>query len=311
MGSPEISRRRLGAMLAMAGLAPALPVAAVDLPDPPPADPTKTQGYLRRLTVQAKINGQGPYPFLVDTGANASVISSELAAVLDLPISGSASLHGIAGVETVGTVKVQTIAVGRRTRRDLTLSVLPGRFVQAPGVLGLDWLGEQGLVLDFARNQMRVGSIAPTTDEFSVSVPVKARPSGLHLIDAAVGGSAVLAFIDTGSTTTVGNMALMRQAMRGRNVTGDWADIQLMSLTGQTLEGRLAALKTLSLGPIRIRDVPVVFGPVHTFEYWDLVHRPAILIGIDILNAFESVALDFTRGQVHFRLSSNRAAGTT
>jgi hypothetical protein len=51
--------------------------------------------------------------------------------------------------------------------------------------------------------------------------------------------------------------------------------------------------------------VPVVFGPVHTFEYWGLVDRPAILIGIDVLNAFESVALDFTRGQVHFRLSSS------
>jgi predicted aspartyl protease len=313
--SPEISRRRLAAMLAMAGLAPALPAAALDLPDPgPPADPTKVQGFTRRLTVQATINGHGPYPFLVDTGANASVISSELAALLNLPTSGSVSLHGIAGVETVGTVKVQTVTVGRRVRRDLTLSVLPGRFVQAPGVLGLDWLGGQGLILDFARDQMRVGSVPPTTDEYTVSVPVKARRSGLHLIDAAAAGAPVLAFIDTGSTTTVGNMALMRQAMRGRNVTGDWADIKLVSLTGQTLEGRLAALKNLSLGTITIRDVPVVFGPIHTFEYWGLVQRPAILIGIDILNAFETVALDFTRGQVHFRLSStsaNRAAGTS
>ncbi len=145
MDSPEFSRRRLAALLAMAGLAPALPAAALDLPGAaPPVDPTKVQGFTRRLTVQAKINGRGPYPFLVDTGANASVISSELAALLDLPTSGSVSLHGIAGVEQVGTVKIQTIAVGRRIRRDLTVSVLPGRFVQAPGVLGLDWLGGQG-----------------------------------------------------------------------------------------------------------------------------------------------------------------------
>jgi hypothetical protein len=53
--------------------------------------------------------------------------------------------------------------------------------------------------------------------------------------------------------------------------------------------------------------VPVVFGPVHTFDYWGLSDRPAILIGIDVLNVFESVALDFTRGQVHFRLSSSSA----
>ncbi len=151
MDSPEFSRRRLAVLLAVAGLAPALPAAALDLPGASClADPTKVQGVTRRLTVQAEINGRGPYPFLVDTGANASVISSELAALLDLPTSGSVSLHGIAGVEQVGTVKIQTIAVGRRVRRDLTVSVLPGRFVQAPGVLGLDWLGGQGLVLDFA-----------------------------------------------------------------------------------------------------------------------------------------------------------------
>lgn len=303
MDGPELSRRRLAVMLAMTGLEPALPAAALDLPDPSTlTEPTKTQRFQRRLTVQARINGQGPYAFLVDTGANASVISSELAAQLNLQISGSATLHGIAGVETVETVKVDSIAVGRRVRRDLTLSVLPGRFVEGAGVLGLDWLGGQGLVLDFARDQMRVGSISPPIDDYTVSVPVKARPSGLHLIEARVASASALAFIDTGSTTTVGNMALMRLAMHYRSVTSEWADIQLMSLTGQTVEGRLAALKTLGLGQITLRNVPVVFGPVHTFEYWGLVRRPAILIGIDILNAFQTVALDFTRGQVHFRL---------
>ena len=189
-------------------------------------------------------------------------------------------------------------------RRDLTLSVLPGRFIQAPGILGLDWLGSQGLVLDFARDQMRLGSIAPMTDEMTVSVPIKARRNGLHLIEASVAGAAVLAFLDTGSTTTVGNAALMAQAIRRRSVTTDWADIELLSLTGQTITGRLAALKRVSLGRVTLGNVPVVFGPIHTFTYWGLVDRPALLIGMDILNAFESVALDFNRGQVHFRLSS-------
>ncbi|MGH1557988.1 aspartyl protease family protein [Caulobacter segnis] len=36
----------------------------------------------KRLTVKALINGQGPFAFLVDTGANSSVIASELAAQL-------------------------------------------------------------------------------------------------------------------------------------------------------------------------------------------------------------------------------------
>jgi predicted aspartyl protease len=315
MDSPALSRRRLAAMLAL-GLGPALhagPSAARDLPDPPPdplVEKTKTS-VDRRLTVQVLINDAGPYPFLVDTGANASVISKELAVSLDLPRREPVNFHSIAGSELVETVGVDRISVGRRTRRSMRMSVLPSRYIRSAGVLGLDWLGTQALVLDFARRQMRLGSVVNRSDSLSVTVPVVAQHSGLHLIDASVVGASVLAFLDTGSTTTVGNMALMNQTLRRRTASRDWADIQLLSLTGQVLQGRLAALKSLELGNLKLGNVPVVFGPVHTFEYWGLVDKPAILIGVDVLDVFESVALDYTRGQVHFRLpssSSNREA---
>jgi predicted aspartyl protease len=308
MDSLALSRRRLAAMLAL-GFGTTLPAAASaarDLPDPPPDSQVETtrKSVDRRLTVQVMINGAGPYPFLVDTGANASVISKELAANLDLPRREPATLHSIAGAETVQTVGVDRISVGRRTRRNMRMSVLPGRHIRGEGVLGLDWLGTQGLVLDFARRQMRLGSVVHRSDSLSVTVPVVSQRNGLYLIDASVVGASVLAFLDTGSTTTVGNMALMEQTLRRRAASRDWADIQLLSLTGQVLQGRLAALKSLELGNLKLGNVPVVFGPVHTFEYWGLVDKPAILIGVDVLNVFESVALDFTRRQVHFRLPS-------
>jgi predicted aspartyl protease len=303
-------------MLAL-GLGGALPATAMaaplDLPDLPP-DPLVEQTKKtvdRRLTVQATINGAGPYPFLVDTGANASVISKELAASLDLPRRTPVTFHSIAGAEVVETVGVDRLSVGRRTHRGMRMSVLPSRYIRGAGVLGLDWLGTQGLVLDFARNQMRLGSVVRRSDSLSVTVPIISQRSGLHLIDASVVGASVTAFLDTGSTTTVGNTALMHQTLRRRAASRDWADIQLLSLTGQVLQGRLAALKSLELGNLKLGNVPVVFGPVHTFEYWGLTDKPAILIGVDVLDVFESVALDFNRGQVHFRLpssSTNRQA---
>lgn len=308
MDSLALSRRRLAAMLAL-GLGAPMPnavAAARNLPDPPrePLVETTKTSVDRRLTVEATINGAGPYAFLVDTGANASVISRELAANLNLPRREPVLLHSIAGAELVQTVGVDRVAVGRRTHRGMRMSVLPGRHIRGDGVLGLDWLGTQGLVLDFARRQMRLGSVAQRSDSLSVTVPVISQRNGLHLIDASVSGASVLAFLDTGSTTTVGNKALMEQTQRRRSASRDWADIQLLSLTGQVLQGRLAALKSLELGNLKLGHVPVVFGPVHTFEYWGLTEKPAILIGVDILNVFESVALDFTRRQVHFRLPS-------
>src|SRR5438309_10245106 len=54
-----------------------------------------------RMTVAVRLSGEGPYRFLVDTGADRSAISSELAARLTLKPGESASLHSVSGVSTV------------------------------------------------------------------------------------------------------------------------------------------------------------------------------------------------------------------
>ncbi|TCS15888.1 retroviral-like aspartic protease family protein [Caulobacter sp. BK020] len=313
MANVPISRRNLAIALSCVAF-PGLALADQQQPPPVTTAPTRVLDSARRLTVQVFLNDQGPFSFLVDTGANASVISSALASQLSLPAGKEVNLHGIAGVQVVGTVTIDRVRVGRRERRDLVLSVLPDRHLSAPGILGMDWLGSQGLTLDVAGRQMHVGASLPKTDEYSVSVPAKIQRSGLSLIEALAGGVRTLCFLDTGSTTTVGNQALMDAAVRKREITSDWADLQLVSLTGQTLAGRLAALKRLRFGSIALVNLPVVFGPVHTFDYWGISDRPALLLGMDVLSIFQTVSLDYRRGAVHFQLSSttvDRGAATS
>ena len=50
-----------------------------------------------RMTVPVMINGQGPFDFVVDTGADRTVISEELAKQLNLPQTGTATLHAMGG----------------------------------------------------------------------------------------------------------------------------------------------------------------------------------------------------------------------
>jgi predicted aspartyl protease len=298
----SISRRHLAAALSALAL-PSVAWANQQTPQPGAGEATRVLDGARRLTVQVYLNEQGPYAFLVDTGANASVISSVVMEQLGLPSGPNVTLHGIAGVQTVGPVMLDKVRVGHREREGLMLSVLPDRYLSAPGILGMDWLGNQGLTLDVAGKRMHVGASLPKTDEYSISVPAKLQRSGLTLIEALAAGVPTLAFLDTGSTTTVGNQALMDAAIRQHGVTSDWTDLQLISLTGQTLTGRLAALKRLTLGTISLMNLPVVFGPVHTFDYWGISDRPALLLGMDVLNIFETVSLDSRRGAVHFQLS--------
>src|SRR5881275_935371 len=55
----------------------------------------------QRMTVPVRVSGTGPYRFLVDTGADRTAISRELAARLRLVAGDSAELHSIARVSTV------------------------------------------------------------------------------------------------------------------------------------------------------------------------------------------------------------------
>ena len=258
----------------------------------------------RRLTVQVMVNGQGPFSFMVDTGANRSVISSETADRLGLVRREKVALHGIAGVQDVDTVIVEEVRVGRRVNRDMVLSVLPEAHLGATGLLGLEWLGANSLMLDYRGRRMQVGSALPLPNEQTVVVKARTQRSGLTLIDAHIPGRSIMAFLDSGSTTTVGNLALLREARAHDAVIGETVDIELRSVTGQTLPGRIVVLRSLTLGKMILRHVPLVIGPVHTFDYWGMRDKPALLIGSDILHKFDSIAMDFKRGEIRFQISA-------
>ena len=183
------------------GLLALTPCGVLALDTPPASKPYDSLRYLdpmRRLTVQVSINDQGPFNFMVDTGANSSVISSQIADRLGLARQRRVQLHGIAGVQTVDTVKVDSLRVGRRVQREMELSVLPAADLGAAGILGLEWLGDNSLMLDYGERRMRVGAALPLPDERTIVVKAHTRRSGLTLIQAHIPGQMLKAFIDSG-----------------------------------------------------------------------------------------------------------------
>ncbi len=95
------------------------------------------------MTVAIHVNGAGPYGFVVDTGANQSVISSELALQLSLPTGPNAPLNGVAGIQASSPNHQQPLLseVGKRLLPGQTLSVLPQAGIGGAGMLGLDAIG--------------------------------------------------------------------------------------------------------------------------------------------------------------------------
>lgn len=296
----DAARRAFIGFLASAAL-PGRAAFALQRPATDVADPLRYLDAANRLSVETFVNGQGPFAFLVDTGATTSVISTELADQLGLARRESGRLHSIAGEQAVTMARVASLAVGRRDRRDIAVALLPKAQLRMDGILGLEWLGHASLLLDYKRRRMVVGEALPLPDDQTVTVNAKLERSGLILIDASIPRQRVLAFVDSGSTTTAGNMALMEAARRGQALIGGSGPTELFSVTGQVLEGRSAVLSRLRLGPMTLRNLSVVIGAIHTFEYWGVEDRPAVVIGTDVLRAFDSVAIDLKRNEVRFR----------
>ena len=298
-----ISRRTVWGLAGAFAASPALALNAGPDPAAPLADQLKVLDPALRLTVEVLINGRGPYPFIVDTGANSSVISSELANEIGLERGAAVQLHGIAGPGMADSTIVDSLQVGRRRRERVVLSVVPGRQLGATGILGLDWLGAQNLMLDYRKKRMTVDAALPTKDSRTYAVPARTQRNGITLVEAVVLSMRLPAFIDSGATNTVGNLAFYEEGRRAGAIGSEFLSLELHSVTGQMMPGRLALLKTLIIGGMLLRNVPVVFGPIHTFNFWGMSEKPAILIGTDILQRFDSIAMDFKRGEIRFQLS--------
>jgi predicted aspartyl protease len=267
----------------------------------PPADIGVFTDLYRRMTAPVRINGQGPFAFVVDTGANRSVVSAELAAQLALPRGPDQSLNDAAGVRSAPAVSAR-LAVGGREARELVLSVLPAETIGGQGMLGLDRLADQRLTLDFQGQQLRIeGAHGSARDPLDVVVRARRKSGQLTLVDADLAGAPITAFLDSGSQTTIGNPALHALA-RAKDPKGLWSSASIVSATGQTIPAEVANLPNLRVGGLRMQHLSVAFADLHTFHLWDLTGRPTILLGVDVLSRFDAVQLDFARGEVRFRL---------
>lgn len=256
----------------------------------------------RRMTAPVFLNGHGPYFFVVDTGANQSVVCSEIAASLMLPSGPTRALHGVAGVEDTPTAIVGEVKIGSRFDKAVMMPVLPRAAIGADGILGVDRLHDQRLKLDFRRHQLDIQrSHYADLPPYTSSVGARQKSGQLTIVNADLAGIKVSAFLDSGAERTIGNPALLDLTVL-RNPQGKFFEVPVISVTGRTIPGTVALLPVLRLGAVRLVNISVTFADLHVFQIWGLT-SPAILVGMDALSAFDSVTLDFGRAEVWFELA--------
>jgi len=248
-----------------------------------------------RLTVAVRLSGAGPYRFLVDTGADRTAVSREIATRLNLQSGDGAELHTVTGVSTVRTARVRNFELTRVPESSVDAAVLEGVNIGADGIVGVDLLRSQRVQFDFEKKTM---SIVPSkTADFRAepgTIVVQARRKNGRLIvtDAQANDRPVTVILDTGSQVSIGNYALRRRLL-GSSLINARQTVELESVTGEKIIGDYMFIRELNFGGIGLKNLAVVFTDAHTFKQLGLDKTPALLLGMNAIRAFKKVSIDF------------------
>lgn len=256
-----------------------------------------------RMTVAATVDAQGPFAFVVDSGADTSVLGSRVAQALKLPAGTPVLLHAMTSSGRVDRVRVGELGLGESVVRDMQLPVLREQDLGADGLIGIDALVEQRLMMDFEKRVIAIEDTRKPSPRLDGEIVVIARRrrGQLILTQATVNGKPVSAVIDTGSEITIGNPAL-RDRLLHRSNADRFKPVAVTGVTGVTMEMQIARVAELRVGPVILRNVPMAFAEVPPFALFGLSEEPALLLGTDFLEKFRRVALDFGARKVRFQL---------
>lgn len=271
-------------------------------PDEPPAVVRTVTHADTRVAIPIQIDGKGPWNFVVDTGSQRTVISRDLAERLALAPRERVTVVSMTGRVQVNTVAVPRLGFGKTVVDDIEAPVLEGEHIGAAGLLGLDGLHAKRLLLNFRTGRMEISnSRRLSRDPNVIIVEARRRKGQLILLDSEVNGTKVSIILDTGTSVSVGNIALMNKLTR-RKKAPTLQQATLTSVTGETLTGQAAIIDHVRMGQVTLNNMPVMFVDAHAFAELDLSDKPALLLGIDALKIFDRVAIDFGRGKVDFLL---------
>jgi predicted aspartyl protease len=265
-----------------------------------------------RMTVPVRVDGSGPFRFLVDTGSDRTVISTAIASRLKLALGPTATLHSITGKSVVQLAEVANLELTAGRVRDVEAPLLNAAHMGADGILGVDSLRSQRVTFDFKKQLI---SMVPSEqrvereDPDTIVVRGKLKHGHLIVTKARSNGVGTTVVLDTGAELSVGNEALRRRLIRRRGLSAP-EPLEIISVTGQKLVGEAYRVKSFEVGGITMRDLLILFADAHTFRKLELEDRPAILLGMNAMRAFDRMSIDFANKKLRVLLPETSSAGS-
>lgn len=220
------------------------------------------------LLLPVEVNGEGPFEFILDTGAGTTLLTPELFRSLKMESTGSRQGQTAGGTVEVLMATAESLTVGAMQRDDVDIAVMDlshiGRAIGAKvdGDLGYNFLKHFRLTIDFAAAELKLED-PRRVENFSAGaalaeVPMRlAQPAKpLILVDAFIDGRGPFQFaIDTGTSTTAVSAEL------ARDLNLQTSPIGPVTTGGAHLNLTAGRMGSLRVGRAEMREVDVLVGP--------------------------------------------------
>jgi predicted aspartyl protease len=304
-GRAPLTRRNAAALLA-AGVGLACGVRAMAQAPPStssvvPAAKDETD----RMTVPVWLDGRGPYAFIVDTASDHTALSQDVVLALGLPSAGQVIVDSATGKGPADSVRIGRLKVGAREVTGLRTPVFRAEDIGGDGLLGIDALKDQNIVMDFRSGQMTIQPSLRRDEPGEVVVSAKSRYGQLVLVDASIDDEDLYVVIDTGGEVSIANSALRALVNRRRQAQN--AAGEVIGVSGEGARAEFDTLPHVRVGGVALSNLLVAYADVHAFERFGLRDRPAMLLGMDLLRHFDRVSVDFKARRVRFLLPPARS----
>ena len=216
------------------------------------------------ILLPAKVNGQGPFDFIFDTGAGTSLLSSETAKQLNIKVIGSKEGQSAGGKVSVSLAKIDSLAIGEAQLDDVDVGIVDlshiGKTVGAKidGDLGYNFLKHFRITINYDESEIRLddpkriesfGRSARTEIPMRLANPAKP----LILVDVHANGRGPFQFaIDTGTSTTAITPGL------GKVLGVSTSPIGPVTTGGAHVDVATGTLKSFQVGGAKIDNMAVI-----------------------------------------------------
>lgn len=248
------------------------------------------------LLVPVYVDGKGPYPFMLDSGADTSGLYQWFADEAKLPPAGTTSASGMTGTVDMKQYRVASFKLDGRELRGVTAYALPNRHdgAKIAGVIGNDFMDGTVTVFDFPCGLVTIHS--KPADAAAIAgtgaAPISARrPAGdtLFSLPVTLNGAKGIGVLDTGNRVTKVNPRFAKAAGLDTDSPAFHPADAIYGISSSVgMVPKAGPIGTLSFGDIRLDKVQGEVIDIKTFAE-DFGDAPAMQLGTDLMGRFRLV----------------------